>query len=445
VRKPRPDPTTDPPPAGRPVPRAAERPWSGFGRAAGARPRRLPGRQSRLAPPDEPVPVGEPLRVVSVGERVPVVGSSVGERVLVGEPLRVVSVGEPVPVVGSSRVVSARGPVAAPSRSRAARRAGRSLRADSAAGPRTLLVGLAALLLLGGLVAVRRGGPAVHSGATVFVAICVQAMPFLVLGVLVSGGIAAFAPARLLRKMLPRNETVAVGVAGLAGMALPGCECASVPIARRLMWQGVPPAAALAFLLAAPAVNPVVLVATAVAFPTAPAMVLARFLGSLLTACLMGWLWSRSGRTEWITRSAEPHGGTGWVRFVEAARTDLAAAGGFLVAGALAAATLNVLVPPAWFAAVGGNVVAGVAALAGLAVVLALCSEADAFVAAAMPLPLLARLVFLVVGPAVDVKLIALQAGAFGRAFVVRFAPVTFLVAVGSAVAVGLVVLGGHR
>jgi len=77
-----------------------------------------------------------------------------------------------------------------------------------------------------------------------------------------------------------------------------------------------------------------------------------------------------------------------------------------------------------------------------LAVVLALCSAADAFVAASLSaLPLLPRLVFLVVGPAVDVKLIALQAGTFGRSFAVRFAPATFVVALGSAVVVGRCVL----
>lgn len=277
---------------------------------------------------------------------------------------------------------------------------------------------------------------ALRTASTVFVAVCVQAMPFLVLGVVVSGAIAAFVPARLLRKALPRNEIAAVGVAGLAGVALPGCECASVPVARRLMQQGVPPSVALAFLLAAPAVNPVVL---------------ARFLGSLVTSLVMGWWWARSGRTEWIVERArtvlpEHHGRSRWLVFAETARADLADAGGFLVIGAFAAAALNVLVPSSWFATVGGNAIAGIATMAALAVVLALCSEADAFVAASLSaLPLLPRLVFLVVGPAVDVKLMALQAGTFGKAFVVRFAPVTFLVAVGSSVVVGLCVFGGYR
>lgn len=297
-----------------------------------------------------------------------------------------------------------------------------------------------------------------RTGATVFVAVCVQAMPFLVLGVLVSGAIAAWVPTGAVRRALPRHPVAAVGIGALAGMALPGCECASVPVAGRLLRQGVPAPVALAFLLAAPAVNPVVLVATAVAFPTAPVMVLARLLASLVTSMLMGWLWSRAGRTEWIAeraRAALPDrlaalpgrvAFSRWSAFAEAARADLLAAGGFLVVGALAAALLNVLVPPSWFTLLGGNAVAGVLVLAVLAVVLAVCSEADAFVAASLSaLPLLPRLVFLVVGPAVDVKLIALQAGTFGRAFVARFAPATFVVAIGSAVVVGLCVLGGYR
>ncbi|WP_235022436.1 permease [Amycolatopsis alkalitolerans] len=292
--------------------------------------------------------------------------------------------------------------------------------------------------------------PALRTGSTIFVAVCVQALPFLVLGVLLSGAIAAFVPARVLRRVLPRRTAAAVGVAGLAGIALPGCECASVPVARRLMGQGVAPAAALTFLLAAPAVNPVVLVATAIAFPGKPEMVLARFLGSLATAVVMGLLWARWGKLDWIVRRAlerMPEGAGGrWRAFAEIARTDLVEAGGFLVLGGVISAALNVLVPQSWFAVLGGQLVLGVVVMAVLAVVLALCSEADAFVAASLTaLPLLPKLVFLVVGPAIDVKLFALQAGTFGRSFAVRFAPVTFVVAVGCALAVGLPLIGGAR
>ncbi|MEU4670953.1 permease [Amycolatopsis sp. NPDC023774] len=293
--------------------------------------------------------------------------------------------------------------------------------------------------------------PALRTGATVFVAVCVQALPFLVLGVLISGAIAAFVPARVLERVLPKRAGAAVGVAGLAGVALPGCECASVPVARRLIGQGVAPAAALTFLLAAPAVNPVVLVATAVAFPGRPEMVLARFLGSLATSMVMGWIWARWGKLSWITERAmrrlpdvEP--GQRWKVFAETARTDLVEAGGFLVLGALISATLNVLVPAKWFGVLADQVVVGVIVMAVLAVVLALCSEADAFVAASLTaVPMLPKLVFLVVGPAIDVKLFALQAGTFGKSFAVRFAPVTFVVALACATMVGTLALGGAR
>ena len=291
--------------------------------------------------------------------------------------------------------------------------------------------------------------PALRTGSTVFVAVCVQALPFLVLGVLISGAIAAFVPARVLQKVLPRREGAAVGVAGLAGIALPGCECASVPVARRLMGQGVAPAAALTFLLAAPAVNPVVLVATAVAFPGKPEMVLARFAGSLATAMVMGWLWARWGKLSWITERAlrrmpDVESGARWTTFLETARTDLVEAGGFLVLGALISSAMGVLVPHRWFGVLGDQLVLGVLVMAVLAVVLALCSEADAFVAASLTaLPLLPKLVFLVVGPAIDIKLFALQAGTFGKSFALRFAPVTFVVAITCGVASGALLLGG--
>jgi len=249
-----------------------------------------------------------------------------------------------------------------------------------------------------------------------------------------------------LERLLPRSAVLAVPSAALAGAALPGCECASVPIAGRLCARGVQPAAAVAFMLAAPAVNPVVLVATAVAFPGRPEMVLARFLGSLLTSIAVGLVWWRVGGDAWVERARGRVAATGdgprWLAFSSAARHDLWDAGGWLVVGAAAAATLQVLVPRSLLLAVADHPALSVLALGGLAVGLAICSEADAFVAASLrEFSLTARLVFLVVGPAVDVKLIAMQSGMFGRRFAARFAPLTFAVAVCCALLVGQVVL----
>ena len=286
--------------------------------------------------------------------------------------------------------------------------------------------------------------PALQMWSTVFVSITVQALPFLVLGVAVSGAIAAFVPPGWLAEHLPSRPMLAVPAAGLAGIALPGCECGSVPIAGRLTARGLSPAAAFAFMLSAPAINPVVLVATAVAFPGRPAMVVGRFTASLLTAIIVGLLWSHFGRESLLdrTKTSVAEGLSRWEAFSSTVRHDFLHAGGWLVVGGLTAATLQVAVPRSVLDTIGGNELVAVLVMAVLAVVLSICSEADAFVAVGLTqFSLTSRLVFLVVGPVVDLKLVALQAGTFGRAFALRFAPVAFVTAVVVAVVVGRVVL----
>lgn len=307
---------------------------------------------------------------------------------------------------------------------------------------------LAALLIL--LVLFRTplaqalAGPRLQTWTTVFVSVMVQAMPFLVFGVALSAVIAVFVPRSFWARALPRHPALAVPVAGAAGVVLPGCECGSVPVAGSLIRRGVTPAAALAFLLAAPAINPIVLAATAVAFPNDPEMVVGRGVASLVVAVVMGWLWLRLGRTDWIRLPYRPDlDDLSKARaFWSAVRHDVVHAGGFLVLGAMAAASINVLVPERWLQTLADDPVLSVLALAVLAVLLSICSEADAFVAASLSqFSLTARLAFLVVGPMVDLKLVSMQAGVFGRRFAFRFAPATFVVATLVAVGVGTVIL----
>src|SRR5262249_24078111 len=158
---------------------------------------------------------------------------------------------------------------------------------------------------------------------------------------------------------------------------------------------------------------PVVLTATAVAFPGNPVMVLASFLASLLASVGVGLLWLGLGRDDLMrtARRWEPPEGDRMRRFLASVQHDFLPAGGSLVIGAATAATLQTVVPRSVVDAFTGGPLA-IVALGVLAVLLALCSEADAFVAAGLKqFSLTARLAFLVVGPMVDVKLIALQAG----------------------------------
>jgi uncharacterized protein len=303
---------------------------------------------------------------------------------------------------------------------------------------------LIVLMLLRGRLEAVLSGARLQTWSTVFVSVLVQAVPFLVLGVVLSAVIAVFVPRSFWARALPRSPVLSVPVAGLAGVVLPGCECGSVPIAGSLIRRGVTPAAALAFLLAAPAINPVVLTATAIAFPSNPMMVLARGVASLVVAVLMGWLWLLVGKAEWIRLPHRPdldddsRGRAFWA----ACRHDVMHAGGFLVVGAAAAATINVVIPERWLQDLAGRPVLSVLALAGLAVLLSICSEADAFVAASLSqFSLTARLVFLTVGPMVDLKLVSMQIGTFGRRFTLRFATATFVMAVAVGSGLGVLLL----
>lgn len=300
----------------------------------------------------------------------------------------------------------------------------------------------------------------VEAWATLTVAIVFQAAPFLVLGVTLSAGIALFVPetAFLRLRRLPRVALIP-GLAG-AGALVPGCECSSVPVAKSLINRGVPPAAALSFMLASPTINPIVLVATAVAFPAAPQMVWARLGAGLFAACLVGALWqllSHTSRGQSAKHGLQDkhsghqpadchhHGneaGGRWRGFCEHVTREFASAGGFLVIGAMIAALLKVVIPASVTQAMENNLVLACIFMAALAIVMSVCSEADAFIAASFSMiSPVALLVFLVVGPMVDLKLIAMHYGAWGARFVAVFAPLTVVCALLSAVMVGTVLL----
>jgi uncharacterized membrane protein YraQ (UPF0718 family) len=285
--------------------------------------------------------------------------------------------------------------------------------------------------------------PALQNWSTILVSLTLQAVPFLVLGVTVSAAVSTLVPTSWLERALPRSDLLAIPAAGVAGAVLPGCECSAAPVAARMVSRGIRPAAVFTFLLAAPAINPIVLVSTAVAFPGQPEVVVARLVASFATAVLVGFIWLRVTRhdarlPDRLFARVHEHRDS----FVATATHDFVQAGGFLVLGAALVATLQTVVEPATVASLGGSGTMALLTLAGLAVVLSICSEADAFVAAGLTgFPMSARLVFLVVGPMVDLKLIALQTGVFGRRFSSAFAPLTFAVAVVVGGLVGMALL----
>ena len=274
--------------------------------------------------------------------------------------------------------------------------------------------------------------------ATIATAIVIEAAPFLLLGCMLSALFEHFAPAEGLEGMLPRSALGQVAAGCFAGVILPTCECGVVPVVRRFLAKGVPPRTALAFMLAAPVANPVVLASTWVAFRGDLSMVLGRLACVLVPAILLGAHFGKRPARSLLRNgldldlamgSTTGHGagcgcgcgdgpkpkGLAAVRSIlSGAGTEFLHMGAFLIAGSLAAAAIKTFLPPAWLAAAAASPLLAIPAMMLLAVLLSVCSEADAFVAASfVTFPAAAQLAFIGLGPMLDLKLIPLYLAVF--------------------------------
>ena len=133
---------------------------------------------------------------------------------------------------------------------------------------------------------------ALTNAFTLWMSLLVEAIPFLLLGVLLSSLLLLFVNERKLISLLPRNPILGALVGSSIGFLFPVCECGNVPVARRLLMQGVPPSVAIGFLLAAPTVNPIVIWSTWTAFRDLPEIVLLRIVFSLGIATIVGAIFS---------------------------------------------------------------------------------------------------------------------------------------------------------
>jgi uncharacterized membrane protein YraQ (UPF0718 family) len=131
-----------------------------------------------------------------------------------------------------------------------------------------------------------------NNGITLFFSLLVEAMPFLLLGVIFSSVLLLFVDEQKLLALIPRNVLLAALAGGLIGFLFPVCECGNIPVARRLLMKGAPTAVAIGFLLAAPTVNPIVFWATWMAFRDQPEIVFLRVGFTLIVAMSIALIFS---------------------------------------------------------------------------------------------------------------------------------------------------------
>lgn len=280
----------------------------------------------------------------------------------------------------------------------------------------------------------------------VFGSLLVEALPFILLGAAVSALIEVFVPSSFFARLARLPRGLQMPVAGLGGFAFPVCECGSVPVARRLLLKGLHPSAAVTFMLAAPILNPVVLLATAIAYRGRDVMwpmLIGRAGLGLVVAMAVGWVVGSKTRAELLRpdrgtdEHEHEHGGAAegrWARYFGQLADDFTMLTRYLVVGAAVAAALQTFLPQDVIGRVATTPVLDVLALMVLAAALSLCSESDAFVAASfVQFGMASQLAFLVAGPMIDAKLVALYGGTFGRGFVRTVVIVVFSVTLAGA------------
>ncbi len=269
-----------------------------------------------------------------------------------------------------------------------------------------------------------------------------EAMPFVILGAILSGIVERCVSRETVVRFFPKNRYLGIAASASLGLIFPMCECGVVPVVRRLVRKGVPVSCGITYMLAAPIVNPLVMLSTFVAFSGRQGWTYAATVTGLrvgmgaFVAIFVGLVvWKFLGEGNALLPHLEndnnhDHGPKGnvFADILRHAADDFLVIGATLVVGAGLAAVINSGFSRESMAPFAENPFTAVAGMLVLAIGLNLCSEADAFVGASFfAFPLAAKLAFLVLGPMLDIKLIAMFTTVFRKRTIVLISVLTTL------------------
>ncbi len=340
----------------------------------------------------------------------------------------------------------------------------------------------------------------VDNFTTMFISIIIEAFPFVLLGVIISSLIQIFVTEEMLLRWIPKKKFPALVGASLMGIFFPICECANVPVTRRLIAKGVPLHVGITFLMSVAIMNPVVLIATFYAFGGNWRVALVRGLLGMIGAILIGFIISYMKNPQAMLRNTEASTNCGCshdqippdehschcheistkiatinqscachehitpspdlsenksdikpglgIRFskrmgevIYHTSAELFAVGRYLILGAFISSFVQVFLPRQLLVAAGQQPVISILILMALAYGLSLCSEADAFIAATFvgQFTTGSIMAFMIFGPMIDVKNTLMLLEGFKPGFVYRLIVITAIVCFALAMVINLV------
>ena len=308
----------------------------------------------------------------------------------------------------------------------------------------TLLLGSGVFLALAFAPHLEGWGIPANNIVNAFLGMLLQALPFLLIGVLLSSAIQIFIPRESLEKHMPKSFFGGMFFMLLSGLILPVCDCASVPVFHSMVKKGVPLPLAVVFFAAAPVINPVVLLSTYYAFGGDWKMVLSRAGFGIAVALALG-IFLRlhppkesvlSGNTSsaivcscGCEDGAEAPAGLlqKTLAFLRHAQAEFFSVSQYLIIGALVASVIQTLSATLFSAGAGGGLGVSILVMMAMAFLLSLCSSSDAVVARGLSgaFPTGAIMAFLVFGPIFDIKNVLMLSAGFKKRFILRFVLLT--------------------
>jgi uncharacterized protein len=267
---------------------------------------------------------------------------------------------------------------------------------------------------------------------TIFLSILIEALPFVLIGVLIAGMIQIFVTEEHIQRWIPQNKMMAVIMSCIVGALFPACECGIVPIVRRLIAKGVPIHAAMGFMLTGPLINPIVIASTYMAFGNNLQIAGLRmglgFFIAIMVAMFVSMLFKgKQLKASLIQNHSETHSHSEKTSFLNRFWSMLTHAideffdmAKYLILGAFLAAFVQTYLPAKTLLETGDGPVMSLLVMMGLAYVLSLCSEADAFIGASFSsiFPTHSILGFLIFGPMIDLKNTLMMLSVFRIKFV---------------------------
>ena len=275
----------------------------------------------------------------------------------------------------------------------------------------------------------------------IFMSIFFESLPFLLLGSIISSIIEVYVSNDFIRKIKFKSKILNSLLGVFMGFFLPACDCAVIPVSKRLLKKKVPLSTVISFTLSSPIINPVVLFSTFTAFRNVNMNIFyKRLIIGILISIVIGIIMEHIFKNKDVVIDSEDEcdcldtceidlgeltkykKGKSKDKIKNALShtvIDFFGVVKYLIVGALIASVFEVVIPRSVLIFFNSNIVISVIALMLFAYLLSLCSTSDSFVGKSLLsiFPEDAIVAYLVLGPMIDIKNTIVLLGCYNKKY----------------------------